>query len=230
MVALLKDDKCSVAFSQLPKIKDLATRGTLTPDHVIRTKPKPVVINKNIEADINDYAKSYKKYFDRYTNGNLKCLDLAPRWAVWPDYGVVAFGRTLGEAQIISDIVDHTIQAIQRAEGMGGWKVLSEKDLFDVEYWELEQAKLSKNPKPLSLQGKIAIVTGAASGIGKACVERLLANGAYVAAVDINPNIRYSEAEKAEEILIDLELFVMSHKSRIRFKKLSNRSSATSVV
>ena len=64
------------------------------------------------------------------------------------DHGVVTFGRPLGEARIISDIIDHTMQAIQRAEGMGGWKVLNEKDLFDVEYWELEQAKLAKNPKP----------------------------------------------------------------------------------
>jgi NAD(P)-dependent dehydrogenase (short-subunit alcohol dehydrogenase family) len=144
-----------------------------------------VVINKNIEADVNEYAKVYKNYFDRHTDGKLKCLDLAPRWAVWPDHGVVAFGRSVGEAQIISDIVDHTMQAIQRSEGMGGWKVLNEKDLFDVEYWELEQAKLAKNPKPLSLQGKIALVTGAASGIGKACLERLRANGANVIGLDI---------------------------------------------
>ena len=189
VVALLKEDNNSFAFSQMAGIKTLATRGTLTPDHVIRTKPKPVVINKNIEADVNEYAKAYKNYFDRYTNGKLKCLDLAPRWAVWLGAGVVAFGRSAGEARIISDIVDHTMQAIQRAEGMGGWKVLNEKDLFEVEYWELEQAKLAKNQKPLSLQGKIALVTGAASGIGKACVERLLAHGAHVVGLDIQKSV-----------------------------------------
>ncbi len=59
-------------------IRNLATRGTLTPDHVIRTKPKPVIIGKNIEADVNDYAKAYKGYFNRYTDGKLKCLDLGP--------------------------------------------------------------------------------------------------------------------------------------------------------
>jgi len=193
VVALLKEDKQSIAFSRLPRIKSLATRGTLTPDHVIRTKPKPAVINKNIEADINEYAKAYKKYFDYYSSSvvaseakqSLKCLDLAPRWVVWLGSGVVAFGRSLGEAQIISDIVDHTMQAIGRAEGMGGWKPVNEKDLFDVEYWELEQAKLAKNPKPLGLQGKIALVTGAASGIGKACVERLLSQGVHVVGLDI---------------------------------------------
>jgi rhamnose utilization protein RhaD (predicted bifunctional aldolase and dehydrogenase)/NAD(P)-dependent dehydrogenase (short-subunit alcohol dehydrogenase family) len=185
VVALLKDDDHSLAFSRLPRIKDLAARGTLTPDHVIRTKPKPVVIHKNIEADVGGYASAYKGYFDRNTDGTMKCLDLAPRWAVWPDQGVVAFGRSPGEAMIISDIIDHTILAIQKAEGMGGWKVLKEKDLFEVEYWELEQAKLAKNPKPLGLQGKIALVTGAASGIGKACAERLQASGANVVGLDI---------------------------------------------
>ena len=185
VIALFKDDQQSIAFSLLPKIKALATRGTLTPDHVIRTKPKPLVINKNIESDVKEYAQHYKNYFDRHTDGKLKCLDLAPRWAVWPDRGVIAFGRSVGEARIISDIVDHTMQAVQRAEGMGGWKVLNEKDLFQVEYWELEQAKLAKNPKPLALQGKIALVTGAASGIGKACVERLISQGANVVGLDI---------------------------------------------
>jgi len=185
VIALLKDDMQSLGFSQLPQIKAIATRGTLTPDHVIRTKPKPVVINKIIEADVKEYSIAYKKYFERYNNGKLKCLDLAPRWAVWLDQGVVAFGQSMGEAQIISDIVDHTVEAIQKAEALGGWRPVHEKDLFDVEYWELEQAKLAKNPKPLSLQGKIAMVTGSASGIGKACVERLRANGANVVGLDI---------------------------------------------
>jgi len=184
VVAILKDDKQSVSFSRISNVKSLATRGTLTPDHVIRTKPKPVVIN-DVEKDTKEYAKAYKNYFDRHNDGKSKCLDLAPRWAVIPAHGVVAFGRSLGEAQIISDIIDHTMQAIQRAEAMGGWKVLNEKALFDVEYWELEQAKLAKNPKPLSLQGKIALVTGAASGIGKACVERLQSQGAFVFCMDI---------------------------------------------
>jgi rhamnose utilization protein RhaD (predicted bifunctional aldolase and dehydrogenase)/NAD(P)-dependent dehydrogenase (short-subunit alcohol dehydrogenase family) len=201
VVALLKKDDQSIAFSQLRNIKDCATRGTLTPDHVIRTKPKPVLIIKNIDNDVNAYAKAYKAYFDRHTDGKLKCLDLAPRWAVWPDYGVVAFGRSLGEAQIISDIADHTIQAIQRAEGMGGWKVLNEKDLFDVEYWELEQAKLAKGPKPLGLQGKIALVTGAASGIGKACARQLMAQGAHVIGLDINKSVMASKEERSNNYL-----------------------------
>ncbi len=189
LVALLKDDPQSLNFSRLSNIKSLATRGTLTPDHVIRTKPKPAVIQNNVEADIQEYAQAYKAYFERYADGKLKCLDLAPRWALWPGVGAVALGRSLSEARIVGDILDHTFLAIQRAEAMGGWRVLKEKDLFDVEYWELEQAKLANNPKPLSLQGKIALVTGAASGIGKACVERLISQGAHVAGLDIQKGV-----------------------------------------
>ena len=189
VIASLKNDKLSVGFSNLANVKAIATRGTLTPDHVIRTKPIPVVVGKDPARDVQAYAKNYKFYFQCNTNDKLKCLDLAPRWAVWPSQGLVSFGTSLKDTQIIADIVDHTIVAIQQAEELGGWKTISEKDIFDMEYWELEQDKLSSNAKPLSLQGKIALVTGAASGIGKACVESLVASGSHVAALDSNNDI-----------------------------------------
>lgn len=190
VVAYLMSDIRSVGFSKLPNVVSIATRGTLTPDHVIRTKPTPVIIRKDAAADVQAFAKNYKAYFNRHAaKGKLECLDPAPRWAVWPGHGLVAFGRSCSDAQIVADIAGHTIEAIQWAEGMGGWKVLSEKDIFEMEYWELEQAKLAKSAKPLALQGKIALVTGAFSGIGRACVETLLAQGAHVAALDIDPRI-----------------------------------------
>ncbi len=184
-IACLKTDAASVGFSKLFNIASIATRGTLTPDHVIRTKPNPVIINRDIVKDVAAYSKKYQSYFDRNTNGKFKCLDLAPRWAVWLGQGLVTFGRSIKDARIVSDIVDHTIKAVQYSQKLGGWKVLTEKDIFEMEYWELEQAKLSKNSKPLNLQGKIALVTGAASGIGRACVESLVSQGAHVAALDI---------------------------------------------
>ncbi len=187
VVACLKNDPKSLGFANLPKVASIASKGTLTPDHVIRTKPIPVIVDKTapLPGSVAVYARNYREYFDRHSDEKLTCLDAAPRWAVWPGQGLVAFGRNQAEAGIVSDIVDHTIEAIQWAEGMGGWKVLSSKDIFDMEYWELEQAKLAKAGKGLPLQGKIALVTGAASGIGKACVETLAAQGAHVAALDI---------------------------------------------
>ncbi len=188
---LAKLDKKAQAcgFANLSNVKSIATRGPLTLDHLIRTKPVPVILGKNVEQEISDYSISYKEYFERHTDGTLACLDSAPRWGVWPHYGTIAFGRNMRETKIVSDIVHQTIQAIQWGESIGGWQPLSEKEMFDMEYWKLQQAKLPKDDKTLPLQGKVALVTGAASGIGFACMEMLHEQGAAVAGLDINPKI-----------------------------------------
>jgi len=138
---------------------------------------------------VDRFAEGYRAYFERHDDGTLTRLDAAPRWALWPGHGSVSFGGSAKEVAIISDIARHTIQAIQQGEALGGWKPLSEADLFAMEYWELEQAKLKTGKRPPEMQGKIAVVTGAASGIGKACVERLVGQGVAVAALDLNPEI-----------------------------------------
>lgn len=177
-------------FSQLPKVAALATQGPLTPDHVIRTKRIPVVIQGDVSHAIEHYSQAYLEYFAKHTDGSRTCLDSAPRWAIWPAVGIVAFGQDVKATQIVSDIAHHTLWAIQRSEALGGWKTLSEEEIFEIEYWELEQAKLKKIKGSKELQGKIALVTGAASGIGKACVEELAAKGAAVVGVDINPAVK----------------------------------------
>ncbi len=191
VIALWKGDAEAVSFSQLKNVSSIATRGPITPDHVIRTKRIPVILGRNPQENIQKFTKDYQSYFKRHSNGQLTMLDSAPRWAVWPGYGLISFGVNIKEVNIISDITGHTIRAIQQAEALGGWRALSEKEIFEIEYWELEQAKLKKAESDLPLQGKIAIVTGAASGIGKACVEKLYSQGAVVVACDINPNITH---------------------------------------
>ena len=175
------------SFSSMDNVDAIASRGPLTPDHIIRTKQLPLIIDDDIQ--IENYSASYQAYFDKNANDQQVCLDHAPRWAVWKNQGLISFGTSLKEAYIISDISRHTIKAIQTAEQLGGWQALPEKDLFEMEYWELEQAKLNKSNSSPEFQGKIALVTGAASGIGKACVEALLEKGAAVAALDIDPAI-----------------------------------------
>ncbi len=190
--ALLDHSTEASAFAGLNDVESIATRGPLTPDHIIRTKQSPLIIEKEIDNDVtsvDDYAVAYQAYFDRNANAQHTCLDRAPRWAVWKQHGLLSFGATLKESGIISDISRHTIKAIRLAEQLGGWLTLPENDLFEMEYWELEQAKLGKNQSCPEFQGRIALVTGAASGIGKACVEALVQKGAAVAALDVDPAI-----------------------------------------
>ncbi|GIV32920.1 MAG: short-chain dehydrogenase [Chitinophagales bacterium] len=189
----------AVGFSSLKNVSSLVSRGPLTPDHIIRTKRTAMVAGADPVKSVEQFTASYEKYFNRFTNGKLTMLDSAPRWAVWPGRGILHFGKTLKDARIVQDITRHTIRAIQQAEKLGGWKALPQKALFDVEYWELEQAKLKKGGIGKIFQGKIAIVTGAASGIGKACVEALLSEGAVVAALDMRKDI--GKIFYAQEIL-----------------------------
>ena len=194
----LSADPLSLAFSRHPDLARIATRGPLTPDHVIRTKRTPALLpDGDPVAGIDRFAEEYRQYFARHDDGHLTCLNPAPCWAVWPGTGSLKFGRGAAELGIIDDINRHTMNSILQAEKLGGWRALPEADIFELEYWELEQAKLKKGGQPPILQGKVALVTGAASGIGKACVEALIAQGAAVAALDIDPAIE-SRFESAQ--------------------------------
>jgi rhamnose utilization protein RhaD (predicted bifunctional aldolase and dehydrogenase)/NAD(P)-dependent dehydrogenase (short-subunit alcohol dehydrogenase family) len=197
MVACWDDSAAAVGFANLPNVADIACRGPLTPDHVIRTKRVPLILRQDPDTEVAHYGAVYRDYFERNAHDDLTCLDPAPRWAVWPGQGTVAFDTSVKNAAIIADIVSHTRRAIQLAEALGGWQALPEKDIFDVEYWDLEQAKLRKAGKAPTLAGKVALVTGAASGIGRACVQSLHAQGAAVMALDITPTVetQYDSAD-----------------------------------
>jgi len=178
--------KCN-AFSQHKNIATISQQGPATPDHVIRTKQLPM-----LGTDIETYVSNYKKYFDTNTaksKDKKSMLDPAPRMILDKNLGFVSVGKSAKDADIVEDIYDHTVDIIMRAEILGGYQALSDKDIFDMEYWDLEQDKLKKAGNKPEFLGEIALVTGAASGIGKACVEALLAKGAAVVGVDINPAI-----------------------------------------
>jgi rhamnose utilization protein RhaD (predicted bifunctional aldolase and dehydrogenase)/NAD(P)-dependent dehydrogenase (short-subunit alcohol dehydrogenase family) len=189
VVARLDRSAAALAFSARPDVVGIAGRGPLTPDHVIRTKPLPLVADADWEAEVEEYARRYRDYFARNATAELRCLDPAPRWVVWPGQGNVTFGGSAKEAGIVADIARHTGRAIEWAEALGGWKALEEPDLFAVEYWELEQAKLQQGGSRPPLAGRVALVTGAASGIGRAAAQALHAQGAAVLGTDINPEI-----------------------------------------
>jgi len=174
-------------FAQRPDVEKLAQQGPATPDHLLFTKPRPM-----IGRDVAAYARRYREYFERHA-GKAKepksMLDPAPRMVLDPGLGFAAAGRDAREAAIIEELYDHTIDVILRAEALGGWRAVGEDHLFDIEYWDLEQAKLRKAGRPPVFGGEVALVTGAASGIGKACVASFLKRGAAVVGLDRNPAI-----------------------------------------
>jgi len=175
-------------YSRLKNIRKIADRGPITPDHVIRTKRSPVIIGNNIDKDLNAFVANYNSYFKKYNKGETQ-LDPAPRWAIVEGQGSLFFGPSMKHANIIRDIARHTQNAVYQAEQLKKWKPLEQGELFEMEYWSLEQAKLKKAGAAKRFQGKIALVTGAASGIGMACVEQLAADGAAVAALDLDSSV-----------------------------------------
>jgi len=187
-LAHLDQSNAALGFSQLKDAKKISNRGPLTPDHIIRTKRTPLFLSNNSQKDLDVYVKNYLNYFAKYNKGET-CLKPDPKMAIWPNRGTIAFGSSVKAFNVIKDIAVHTVKAISKAEQLGGWKALPQRDLFEMEYWSLEQAKLKNAKKSNPMDGKIALVTGASGGIGRACVESLLANGAVVAALDINPKI-----------------------------------------
>ena len=187
-IARLNASPEAVGYSNLASVADFGTRGPLTPDHSIRTKRAPAFISADLDASIQQYADDYAAYFQRHASGQTM-LDAAPRFAIWPNHGIVSFGDTLKDAKIVADIAESTAATVQLGESVGGWAPLPEKDIFEIEYWDLEQAKLRKGPARKVHQGKVALVTGCAAGIGFAIAESLAEQGAQVVGLDIDKDI-----------------------------------------
>nr|WP_042185571.1 bifunctional aldolase/short-chain dehydrogenase [Kibdelosporangium sp. MJ126-NF4]CEL16755.1 3-oxoacyl-[acyl-carrier protein] reductase [Kibdelosporangium sp. MJ126-NF4]CTQ92016.1 3-oxoacyl-[acyl-carrier protein] reductase (EC 1.1.1.100) [Kibdelosporangium sp. MJ126-NF4] len=180
MIVSRHADPETMAFVARPDLADVATRGPATPDHIIRTKRVPLV-GRGIEG----FRADYREYFDRNTTDGLVMLDPQPRVILDPELGMLTIGKRAKDADIAADIYRHTIRIIENAERIGSYRALGERDLFDVEYWELEQAKLRLAGAPAEFTGEVALVTGAASGIGKACAQALRAKGASVIGLDL---------------------------------------------
>ena len=180
-------------------VADYATRGNASPDHSIRIKRFGMVAPAPDAGKLDDFrdamikavmafADAYRDYFQRNNErcgGSFRMLDPVPRIVYVPGLGLFGVGKTSKEAAIAADVAEATVDVILRAEGIGTFVALPESDLFDIEYWSLEQAKLAKQvEKPLNRQ--VAIVTGGAGGLGLAAARALKADGAEVAILDIN--------------------------------------------
>jgi len=176
-----------VAFARAANVSDVSQRGPATPDHILRTKRFPL-----LGREVGAYEQAYRDYFARNVPGAKEpktMLDPAARVILDGEFGLGTVGRSAKEAGIARDLYSHTIDVIARAEALGGYRALSEQELFEFEYWDLEQAKLRRAGVPPVFAGEIALVTGAASGIGRACVDALLKRGAAVVGLDLDPGV-----------------------------------------
>ncbi|MEP4988542.1 MAG: bifunctional aldolase/short-chain dehydrogenase, partial [Paracoccaceae bacterium] len=198
LVLVHRSNEKILHFCNSDKLSSLTTRGNATPEHVIHIKRTGVALpapeSGKIEAFAHDvkqavaaFSADYAAYFERNNaraGGGLTMLDAAPRVFYVPGVGIFAAGKSLKAANVAADVVEATIDVITKAEGVDAFEALPEEDLFDLEYWSLEQIKLAKvAEQPLSRQ--VALVTGAASGLGLEIAKALKAQGADVAMMDI---------------------------------------------
>ena len=184
-------------FVDRPDLDSVSQRGTATPDHVIRTKQMPLLLDvaghgnandlrRHMEAQLGAFRQAYRAYVARQrerTGRDVQSLDADPRVVLVPGMGIVGVGANDKAARVAADLYEHTVDVIRDAEIIGRYEVLPEDDLFDMEYWSLEQAKLGKK-KALPLAGRVVYVTGAASGIGEATARAFAAQGAALYLVD----------------------------------------------
>ena len=171
--------------------------GVVTPDHNIRTKNWPLLVAAPDAGDVPDFIKSTKKACDKFAatshkyfarhNGKRDAvkveLDTTPRVILVPGLGLFGVGKSASDAAVAADIAENTVNVITDAEAIGTFRPIPETDMFDIEYWSLEQAKLSKGAEA-PLARRVAIVTGGAGGIGEATARMFAAQGAAVVVLD----------------------------------------------
>ncbi len=190
----------ALALLARPDAAALAAAGPLTPDHVIRTKgpalflesPLPldddVALRERVFAAVRGFRETYDAYFDANrarARGSVSKLDSTPRVVLAPGIGLFGVGRTMVDARIAADITEHTLRSKALANDIGRYTALADADLFDMEYWSLEQAKLGKAKEP-PMAGQVALVTGAAGAIGFGICKQLVAAGAHVVLTDLD--------------------------------------------
>jgi rhamnose utilization protein RhaD (predicted bifunctional aldolase and dehydrogenase)/NAD(P)-dependent dehydrogenase (short-subunit alcohol dehydrogenase family) len=187
----LRSNEQILRFMDRGDLSSLAKRGVATPDHVIRTKGFPTIISSgddqdSIDTAIDEFVASYKAYFERQdarVKDKKTMLVPTPNLFWVPGLGLIGSGANAAAARVASDLGVQTLQVMEWAEANGGFYPIKEDDLFDMEYWSLEQAKLGK-AKPKPLQGKAVLVTGGAGAIGLATAKAFKAQGANIFLVD----------------------------------------------
>jgi rhamnose utilization protein RhaD (predicted bifunctional aldolase and dehydrogenase)/NAD(P)-dependent dehydrogenase (short-subunit alcohol dehydrogenase family) len=218
--------------------------GVVTPDHTIRTKNWPVIVPapeagkldtwaKDVHAAVDAFVARYHKYFEvnnAKSPVKKKELDQLPRVILVPGVGMFGIGATAKDAAIAADIAENAVAVITDAEAMGEYRSISEFDMFEVEYWSLEQAKLGKSNEK-SLARQVAVITGGASGIGAATAKAMAKEGAEVAILDRDLEAAKAAAKKIGGKALAVECDVTSPQSvRAAFDKVVSTFGGVDIV
>ncbi len=199
MVGHFTDSEVVLDFLGHAEHPRLAGLGTSCPDHFLRTKVKPLLLDLPATASVDDsvarlkelavaYREDYQGYYDRHATPDSPAIRGAdPLIVLVPGVGMFSFGKDKQTARVAGEFYLNAINVMRGAEGLSTYAPIDEAEKFRIEYWALEEAKLQRMPRPKPLATRIALVTGAASGIGKATAKRLAAEGACVVIADLDP-------------------------------------------
>ncbi len=198
MVGHFTDAEVVLDFLASEKAPALAALGTSCPDHFLRTKVKPLILDLPADASVDDaiarlveqheaYRADYQAYYDAHATEESPAIRGAdPLIVLIPGVGMFSYGANKQTARVAGEFYVNAINVMRGAESVSTYSPISDAEKFRIEYWALEEAKLQRMPKPKTHQGRIAFVTGAASGIGKAIAGRLAAEGACVVIADLD--------------------------------------------
>ena len=192
------------AFVDRDDISEISQQGPATPDHVLRTKRLPMIVSLSdpdaVLPEVERYEAVYSAYVKKHAaRPNDFMHDPSPRVVLVPGLGLFTSGRTVREAESVADIYRHTMNVIEGATAMSRYVALREADLFEIEYWPLELYKLRLASPDRELAGHIAVISGAASGIGKAIARELASAGAHVFVTDVDLNGAEATAEQIRD-------------------------------
>jgi rhamnulose-1-phosphate aldolase/alcohol dehydrogenase len=202
----------AVAFASAARTPEVSQVGAPCPDHLINTKHKPLVVEFDPGRDdarvlreafrrgVEQYADWYREYYERNLTDESRPFPrdpAGPRVVIVPGLGIVTSGADARRARVARDLYHRAIAVEDAADALGGFSSLSEAEAFAIEYWPLERYKLSQAPASGELSGRVALVTGGASGIGRAAARRLAEAGAHVVVADLNAD---GAAEVAREM------------------------------